>query len=222
MAQSEERSRLSVFVDLDETLVFQSSFEFHPARKELEEAGVSPYKLSTISANQLNEVLPEGSRAINSAGRIVVVTRRPGAVEFLQKVKALVGQICCLTMGRTSHQRRVLEAADLAGLFEVVVGRDKYSALVPQHDKNWMLIDDLDPKDPSCTAKLHGLGVVSDRALRVQDMRSDEELERARERVVIVPPFNGKKGDDGLARVWPEVDSKIRTLKGNFAGPMEG
>jgi len=213
MAQAEtDDGKLSVFVDLDETLVYQCAFEQHPMKEELEEKGIDHYKLSRLTANQINEILPDGCKVFHGAGRLVAVRRRPYAKEFLGKLREMVGKLCCLTMGRTIHQRRVLEAAGLSQEFEVLVGREKYGALIPQKGRNWLLLDDLDPKDPTCTAKLNGLGVLSSRALRVMDMQTEEEIAGIRNRVIIVPAYNGKGDDDGLVRIWPEVEGKIRTF----------
>jgi phosphoglycolate phosphatase-like HAD superfamily hydrolase len=210
MAQFNDK--LSVFVDLDNTIVYQSPFVEHPVKEELEKAGADPYKLSVISVNQLNKILPDDTRAINAFSQVIVVRRRPHAEEFLTRLKALVGPICCLTMGTTGHQKRVLEASGLAGHFEILIGRDKYNTLVPQKGKNWMLIDDLTPHDQTCATKLNGLGVVSERSLRVLDITAEEELAAAKERMITVPSYEGQKEDDGLLRVWNEVEAKIRTL----------
>jgi phosphoglycolate phosphatase-like HAD superfamily hydrolase len=204
--------KLSVFVDLDNTIVYQSHWPDHPAKKELEEQGGSPYTLSALQPNQLNERLPEGTRAFNSNGLIIAVRRRPHAQEFLGKLKALVGSLCLLTHGRTAHQTKVLELSGLDSYFSVVVGRDRYKDIVPQKDKNWLLLDDLDPRDPTCMSKLNGLGVISNRALKVFDSASEQEVSEARERVVIMPAYDGEMENDGLLRVWPEVERKIRTF----------
>jgi len=204
--------KLSVFVDLDNTIVYQSNWPDHPARKELEEQGASPYTLSALQPKQINERLPEGTRAFNSNGLIIAVRRRPHAHEFLGKLKALVGSLCLLTHGRTAHQTKVLELSGLAPFFSVIVGRDRYKDLVPQKDKNWLLLDDLDPRDPTCMSKLNGLGVLSNRALKVFDPFSDAEVAEASKRVVIVPAYNGEMENEGLLWVWPEVERKIRTL----------
>lgn len=204
--------RLSVFVDLDNTIVYQSDWSNHPAKRELEASGASPYTLSALQPKQLNQRLPEGTRAFNSGGLIIVVRRRPHAEEFLGRLKSLVGPLCLLTHGKTSHQTKVLKMAQLDSFFNVVVGRDRYQDLVPQDGKNWLLLDDLDPRDPTCRSKLNGLGVLDDRAVEVFDDSTEKMAMRAGQRVVIVPPYDGQKEDDGLLRVWPEVEGKIRTL----------
>jgi phosphoglycolate phosphatase-like HAD superfamily hydrolase len=210
MAQAE--GPLSVFVDLDNTIVYQSQWSNHPAKRELEDMGASPYTLSALQTNQINERLPEDTRVYNAGGLIIAVRRRPHAEEFLQKLRGLVGTLCCLTMGKTEHQTKILKISKLDRYFDVIVGRDKYQNLVSQQGKNWLLIDDLDPRDPSCMTKLNGLDVVSDRALRVMDMRSDEEIAQVADRVFIVPAYDGQKEDNGLLRIWSEVEGKIRTL----------
>lgn len=133
-------------------------------------------------------------------------------MEFLSKLKAMVGALCLLTHGRTAHQTKVLKLSGLAPFFNVVVGRDKYRDLVPQKGKNWILLDDLDPRDPTCMSKLNGLGVISNRSLKVFDSIAEREVSEARERVVIVPAYEGEKENEGLPWVWPEVERKIRTL----------
>lgn len=205
--------KLSVFVDLDNTLVYQSHWPEHPAKKELEAQGASPYTLSALQPKQLNERLPEGTVAFNGGGLVIVVRRRPHAQEFLRRLKAMVGSLCLLTHGKTSHQTKVLELSGLAPFFNVIVGRDKYKDLVPQKGKNWLLLDDLDPRDPTCMSKLNGLGVISNRSLKVFDRVSEQEVSEASERVVIIPAYEGEKENDGLLRVWPEVERNIRTLR---------
>jgi len=215
MNEGSKSPPLSVFVDLDNTLVFQSLWINHPARRELERQGHSPYKLSSLSPNRINALLPEGTRVFNSKGFVVAVRRRPHARAFLEALQGLVGPLCCLTMGRTAHQQKVLHHAGLNGHFAEVVGRDRFQDLVDQKGKDWLLIDDLPVQDPNLVKKLYALGIVSNKNLTVFDPKGppdDPELDAASQRLVVVPSYDGEIEDDGLNRVMREVEDKIRTL----------
>jgi phosphoglycolate phosphatase-like HAD superfamily hydrolase len=188
--------RPTVFVDVDNTLVCTRPLEYANCVRE---SGLRSYHVARMSDETLqSSVCGPSDKVVRSRRGTYVSRLRPGAAEMLSELKGLGLKVFALSNGMSDFVQRVMAAHGFDKVLDGMYGRDTFCD-TEKVGRNFLLIDDRDIDDIITFQKLYALGAV----------RSTSDARLAENCLVIVPPYDGDKEDDGLADVVERVKRKI-------------
>lgn len=193
----------SIFLDLDNTLVYQvpwvQSTQFETLAKESPKSGLSKKGLEEVK-----KLLKEPDVCVMLGSIVMVVTPRPGVYEFLKELRARTENLYIMTKGTVNHQSNVIQAAKLTDYFSGIFGRN--SKLHPNMPLS-VLVDNNSPRDKTTVWKMSLLGMINS-----ERPGTMEYSELVKAKYVQVSSFQNKSNDDPITAYLDEVLAKFNGL----------
>jgi len=197
----------SIFVDIDETLLYNSSRPNSPIAKTLaERRGIELVGPDVSFKQEMDRGYFEN--AIRMSGSIpeeeipeaveTAITRyiwvRPSAKPFLQELRSLGYQVYSFTAGQKVYQTKILELAGLDQYFDAIYARDFNPP--QQISPFFILVDNLAFGTTGIQKKLKALG------------------NRFREHLVQCTPYLGREGDpEPLTNLIPTIQERLNDIE---------
>lgn len=194
----------TIFVDLDETVLYQRALSMHPAFDELMHKRNTMLGLVTLDNAPLQamlDALGKGDKIIQSGKHRFIARPRPGAFEFLAELRKMAG-VQALTMGITWHQNLVLAALGMDRCFDAVYGRDEFLNVPPQG--KCILVDNMPYDDDFSIEKMVSIGILARRPVPGTLLP-----DHAKACYVEAPPYEGLDGVAPLSSLLAEIAQKI-------------
>jgi beta-phosphoglucomutase-like phosphatase (HAD superfamily) len=203
------KKRPTFYVDIDETILHTDPwFTSRPVREFLLENNVAARsRMLNMGPKEFQKlVCKEGDVAFEFHKRVFISRLRPGAREFLARLREN-GRVIALTHALVNFQKTALEAHGLTGEFEGIYGREDMGA-APK-SKNSILIDDAGSGAAGLAMKFHAMGVLREMSPEELSRPSQELSDAAKRHLARIPAFEGDPADSFLETAADKILSKV-------------
>lgn len=203
------KKRPTFYVDIDETILHTDPWFVSRAVREflLENNVTARSQMLNMGANDFQKlVCKEGDVAFEFHKRVFISRLRPGAREFLAKLREN-GRVIALTHALVKFQKTVLEAHGLTGEFEGIYGREDMGD-APK-SKNSVLIDDAGSGVAGLAMKFHAMGVLREMSQEELAKPIPELAEVAKKHLAKIPAFEGNPADSFLETAADKILCKM-------------
>lgn len=206
---------ISIFLDVDNTILCSTGWEFHPNVRQACRGRFSHTRLAQMSLGELQAAVcgPADKVVMSPKGLLYISTLRPFAMEFCHALKGMVREVHAFTAASASFQRRVLAAHGLDEVLDGIHGAEAFGTTIGSGPS--ILIDDCDPFHERALSKMDSMGVrVGERLTSMtRSMSKMAEVKRVMDRhYMLISPFEGDASDAVLMGLIPAIADRISIL----------
>lgn len=184
----------AIFVDFDQTLACSSLYNFESLYKIDLRTGEKIFRFSKAAKVKL----------MYYKKYPIEVILRPGALDFLRKIRTFADKIFILTAGHTLPQKAIAHELEILNLVDELFGYDAYSK-VPKYHKAVLVENEEDPLSQHNQDKLNAIGVD-----RCNTCNSINELKRHYGKYLInVPAYIKDDETNVFDSILQEIQQKL-------------